>query len=371
MTVRIQVMLADIDCNDTEDVDGVDEIYLISAVAAGEVVQGTITHPVAIGSGSAYSIDPGQAEVFNGDVPPGKTAKGFVQVWDEDVAKDWANRPRWVDEVVSSIATGVTKAALQSGNPWAIGGAALLDLGVWSWYYIAPRDKDDNLGNFTFDIPTDGPQYEVRRAEVKGGQGWWSSWDYTITYAIRRWPVYPRIRVEPETIQVDRLVEVTVSAADAESEVTLDGIVRIGGREVGSLGLPFLYVFHDPTAGVVESPGYPPTSFPFPVALRKLSAIVEPYPVALDSPVIVTVRAEDADSHAPVSCEVVVNGARVGETNVPFAYTFRRRIIRGKDPDGIVIVAELNPGGWVHAPGYAHAAIDFGFPEPQPVMDDL
>jgi hypothetical protein len=93
--------------------------------------------------------------------------------------------------------------------------------------------------------------------------------------------------------------------------------------------------------------------------LRQMIVYVQPFPVPVGRSVVLTVFAQDAQTHAPLSGSVTFNGLVVASTNTPFNYTLP--IKRVLDPETKQWTAEPNPpNGVVTAPGYATAHIDFG-----------
>lgn len=100
------------------------------------------------------------------------------------------------------------------------------------------------------------------------------------------------------------------------------------------------------------------------VRLPLLSASIQPYPVVLGQSRSYTVQVTDAETHQPVNAAVLVNGTQVAQSNVPFTYTFVRRIIRVFDPETRTWVPEpVEPTVAVTAPGYTSATVDLGIGE--------
>ena len=120
------------------------------------------------------------------------------------------------------------------------------------------------------------------------------------------------------------------------------------------------YSAHD--ASVLAPP--PPT----PPTLLTLAVNCTPYPVQENVLQTITVHAKNASTAVAVAGSVVINGATVGQTNQPFAHTFkgtgtRRRLpntASGRPGPGDIGTYIVYPKGQVVAPGYSSKAIDFG-----------
>ncbi len=105
----------------------------------------------------------------------------------------------------------------------------------------------------------------------------------------------------------------------------------------------------------------PPPPAPPPHVLR---VNCTPYPAPADAPVSVTVNAVDSVTGTVIHGSVLINNATVGETGVPFVYTFRPRVgavaagvLAQPGPVGPPPV--IWPTGRVVAPGYPVAVVTF------------
>ena len=107
------------------------------------------------------------------------------------------------------------------------------------------------------------------------------------------------------------------------------------------------------------TPDVPVQVIPVQVIVRTMSVSMTPHPAPLNTLVSVLVRAVDSQTGAPVAGRVSINDIEVGDTNTPFNFTFRTRII-GVKPN----IEIIYPFGSVTAAGYDSVPIDFGFPEP-------
>lgn len=148
-----------------------------------------------------------------------------------------------------------------------------------------------------------------------------------------------QLEVTPAAIPFSRPVTVTVHAEDAQTAVTVAGIVRIEGTSVDPTDTPFNYTFNpkfvleyepesgtylsikaDP-AGSVSASGYATTQIPFMFYEPELSISVQPAQLVQGTPTQVTVAAIDSFTNVPVTGDVRIGGQLVGQTNTPFTYT--------------------------------------------------
>lgn len=191
--VTVTIELVKVECRNTEDITGGDELYLIGSLVPLEraeqrefVAQAVLTTPLEINDGQTQSFHASERTLFHGQVEQTATIRGGLKAYDEDVSHDWANRPKWVDEIAAKVVTGVTNAAIKSENALVITGAAILDLAIAGWYIGADTlDRDDDLGSLQFEISAVGPEQEDLEWSFSR-QGIISSWDYTIHYRISR-----------------------------------------------------------------------------------------------------------------------------------------------------------------------------------------
>jgi hypothetical protein len=103
-------------------------------------------------------------------------------------------------------------------------------------------------------------------------------------------------------------------------------------------------------------------------SLRTANVLVMPYPTPLGRRVTLTVHATDALTNAPVAGQVIIQsytatGSPVTlppfPTNAPQSVTLRAK--RVFDPESKTWTDSVEPTGDFSAPGYASAAVDFGF----------
>jgi len=171
------------------------------------------------------------------------------------------------------------------------------------------------------------------------------------------------LSVEPSPVPIQRPVQVTVRALDANTQQPVSGSVSIPGREVVSTNTAFSLTL-GPTGATatVVAAGYPDASINLPPGpAPRLQVSMQPAPVPFGRAIQVTVRALDADSQAVVAGTVKVNGQAVGSTNTPFTYTFQQLV---------------DPSVTVSAVGYADVQVACTFyrlrvwavPNPVPIL---
>lgn len=90
-------------------------------------------------------------------------------------------------------------------------------------------------------------------------------------------------------------------------------------------------------------------------------AQIQPCPVVLGQSRGYMVQVRDAVSQLPVNAAVFVNGVPVGQSNLPFIYSFTMKIVRGRDPEtGLHHIEQTPPTLTVRAPGYQPVIVDLG-----------
>lgn len=171
------------------------------------------------------------------------------------------------------------------------------------------------------------------------------------------WQRSPRAKgvATPAAIPLGVPTQVTVRASDFRTGTPLaNGEVKVDGQVVGTTDVPFTFTFNtrvieefDPelriTIRTIVNPvltvaplDYPEVEVPVTFFAPKLDVRLEPAVVPIGPTVQVVVRAEDSMTHTPVQGRVMIAGADVGTTNVPFNFAF----------------GPTNLSGGVHATGY-------------------
>jgi hypothetical protein len=191
MSVNVRIELVDVYCDNTEDVTGADEFYLVGvAKADGAEPKPILTTPIDINDGQRRTFASSEITMFEGALPEEGLVALYVQAYDEDAAKDWAKRPDYVDKMLGSVvsgAGGVVVAALAT-NPvgWATIAAAVgVGLVVGGFAFVVGQDRDDQLGTLQTLVPASGPAMEDKYWSFSQA-GWWSGWSYTVRYRVSR-----------------------------------------------------------------------------------------------------------------------------------------------------------------------------------------
>lgn len=184
------------------------------------------------------------------------------------------------------------------------------------------------------------------------------------------WQRSPRAKgvATPSAIPLGVPTQVTVRASDFRTGTPVaNGEVKVNGVVVGTSDVPFTFTFNtrveeefDPELRIwirtvvqpvmtVTVPGYPEADVPVTFFAPKLEARLEPASVPIGPTVQVVVRAEDAMTHTPVQGRVMIAGADVGATNVPFNFAF----------------GPTHLSGGVHATGYPGKGFPIGLFTPE------
>lgn len=190
--IRLAIDLVSVYCSNTEDVTGADEFYLLgSAIADNGSSRAVITSPVSINDRQTRGFPPDQSRIFDGELLPTESVALLLQSYDEDVAHDWRNRPKWVNDVGGKVAgtVGAGAATALVSNPigWGVLAATVIGAAAAGGLILAlAGDKDDRLGELRDIIPATGPGFEDRNWSFRQS-GWYSGWNYTVHYRISRY----------------------------------------------------------------------------------------------------------------------------------------------------------------------------------------
>ncbi len=180
---KVKIQLVNVQCKDTEDVTGADELYLVGALVGGTTTKAILTTPMSINDGEVKKFKPDQSILFEGEVPAGESIKGGIKAYDEDAGKDWSK----YGDTVTSITTAVS-GALSAAGPKGVLAGTILSAAVKGVGFLASLDKDDLLGSTELVISSTGPAFEEVswRFKKSGSFLGYSDWDYTLRYRITR-----------------------------------------------------------------------------------------------------------------------------------------------------------------------------------------
>jgi hypothetical protein len=181
--VKIRVELIEVYCDNTEDVTGPDEFYIVGALSDGKATKSVLTKAFDINDRQTKVFADDQRVIFEGQVAEGRPVRGGLIALDEDYARDWAKQK----EMAKKIADGVSSAAGSSKDKNAQTAGWIIKAAYEVWNVVAETDKDDKLGETMLEIPAEGPaqevkQWEFSRDDITG----YSSWKYQVKYRIVR-----------------------------------------------------------------------------------------------------------------------------------------------------------------------------------------
>ncbi|MDP8929214.1 MAG: hypothetical protein M3O70_11755 [Actinomycetota bacterium] len=185
--VRVRVSLDSVACRDTEDVTGADHFYLAGVVTDGETVKEVLTRPLKINNGQTISFGEGGGTIFHVDAPTDRILKVTFVGFDQDAGSDWKRIEGGVKQATDAVAA-VLRAI---PNPYTVTAAELLPVVRQGIGAVMQMDIDDELGQHVADFPlwglpqpNGGPIGLSQFVPLKGGSGWWSSWNYTVNYRV-------------------------------------------------------------------------------------------------------------------------------------------------------------------------------------------
>ncbi len=178
---RMRVVLQDVVCNDTEDVTGPDEFYLMGAVSDGTTNVGVLTRPININTGQTKQFGEGGGTVFDADVPNERILKVVLIAFDGDSNKDWSKHGEAVTKIGASVSSGL--ASIQ--NNYAAAAGVILPFVVQGVGSIMSLDQDDELDQHLREFPVGSiPDGEHLQLWSFSQGGHWSSWNYTVRYQV-------------------------------------------------------------------------------------------------------------------------------------------------------------------------------------------
>ena len=178
-------------CRDTEDVTGGDEFYIIGGVGSYSRLGSTsddlktrpvLTVPIKINNNQRKSFGTGGGIIFDDDLPENHTLFISLAGYDEDAKKDWDKYGNYVIAIGGSVSASL--AAIPGAQPIAM----YIPMAIAVFGAAAKLDKDDLLGEHKRQLPIsaipNGSHAQFWTLRRKSG--WYSSWDYTVTYKIHK-----------------------------------------------------------------------------------------------------------------------------------------------------------------------------------------
>ena len=109
MKIHVRLTLSYAYCYDTEDVGsipdtgGIDELYCMGAFTDGKQAHAALLPPQEVNKNLIVTWPSDVAVLFEGDIEETATLRGSFIAWDEDYAKDWAQRSVWIDRIVEAL----------------------------------------------------------------------------------------------------------------------------------------------------------------------------------------------------------------------------------------------------------------------------
>ncbi len=147
---HVRIEIESIYCDNTEDVTGEDELYFIGAGVSrkGKQVTPILTTPIGINDEQTKQLPPDQRIVFDGTVEAADTIVIELKAYDEDAAKDWGDRGDKLSKIASAVSAGLGAAV-----PGGVIAGSVISLMVGVLNLIISKDKDDDLGTWSTELP--------------------------------------------------------------------------------------------------------------------------------------------------------------------------------------------------------------------------
>jgi hypothetical protein len=182
---RVRIELDHVRCSDTEDVTGADEFYAIGAGADrfSGANNTLLSKPFNINNGQTkdFPVESSQRVIFEGTVDAASTIVAGVKFLDEDANHDWSKYGSMVTDLSGKVSTGLALL-----GPYGKGAGAVLTTVTQAAGLIMSLDQDDLLGDITIELPVS--KFPIGTSlyplTVRGGGGWWSSWNYIVYYKV-------------------------------------------------------------------------------------------------------------------------------------------------------------------------------------------
>jgi hypothetical protein len=140
-----------------------------------------ITDPIAMKAGQTHTFSGPDAVIFDGPVGDREAVIGGVKAYEEDFAKDWTHKARWVKQILKGLPpfSALPESRTAAADLILTAAGTVLDLQAHS-------DRDDLLGSLPLVTPMAGPLSEEDRWVFKQEGLGLSTWDYTVRCLIIR-----------------------------------------------------------------------------------------------------------------------------------------------------------------------------------------
>jgi hypothetical protein len=179
---RLRLELLDVTCRETEDLFVPDTFYLMAVLAVSDSIRAAvITDPIVMKSGQTHTFSGPDAVLFDGVVENRQAILGGVKAYEQDFAKDWAHKLRWVKEILRGLPAfeDLPESLTASAELILTAATNVLDLQAHS-------DRDDLLGALPLVFSMNGPSSEEMQWVFKEEGIGLSTWDYTIRCQLTR-----------------------------------------------------------------------------------------------------------------------------------------------------------------------------------------
>ena len=172
---RIMVYLDEARCQNTEDVSGADELYVLGAIKTNSAYTsgGFVTQPISINDGQNRKFGPGGGYVFDKTLSNSDVFQVEMAAFDEDASKSAADYQRARDTINRALAATPNPAASTVGS---------LTLDVVN--RLIQLDKDDQLHATLkpFSVSQLPNGWSLHRWNFQEDGIGWSTWKYEILY---------------------------------------------------------------------------------------------------------------------------------------------------------------------------------------------
>jgi hypothetical protein len=185
VAIRLRIELLDVTCRNTEDLFVPDTFYLMGVLAVSDATRSAvITDPIKMKAGQTHAFSAPDAIVFDGPVGDREAVMGGLKAYEEDFAKDWTHKTRWVKEILLGLPpfSALPESLSAAADLILTSAGTVMDLQAHS-------DRDDLLGSLPLVIPVAGPLSEEERWVFKEEGLGLSTWDYTVRCLITRTPI--------------------------------------------------------------------------------------------------------------------------------------------------------------------------------------
>lgn len=187
MPRHVFIELDTVYCRDTEGVTEPDGFFAIGAGVDRFTGKTNVllSKPFQINDGQTkhFPVETTQRVLFEGTVDAASTIVLGIKFYDEDANHDWSQYGAMITTLSSNISAGLSLL-----GPYGIAAGAVLTIATGAAGLIMALDGDDLLGDKILELPVAGLQVDkspiIYPIGVRGGEGWYSSWNYIVNLRI-------------------------------------------------------------------------------------------------------------------------------------------------------------------------------------------